>query len=144
MVSPQTYPLSPRLASSAAYQAPAGGGCPTPTPPLELRFHHLALVTEIKVGVWGLGGNVDTHDARKRVISHGQSSRSGTGGRELHIARWGRAISCHPFSLSRSFCGHSCSSFHNAAVSSSGYFSGVFGQEGELKSLFLGMGLGQE
>ena len=111
-------------------------------PPLELRFHHLALVTEIKVGIWGLGGDVDMHDARETMISHGQYSRSGTWGRELHIARWGRAISCHPFSFSRSFCGHSCSSFHNAAVCSSGYFSGVSAQ-GELRSLFLHMGLGQ-
>lgn len=45
------------------------------------------------------GGNVDTHDARKRMISHGQPSRSGAWGRELHIARWGRAISPHPFGL---------------------------------------------
>lgn len=39
---------------------------------------------------------MDRHDARKRMISPGQSSRSGTRGRELHIARWGRAVSQFP------------------------------------------------
>lgn len=89
------------------------------------------------------GGNVDTHDARKRMISHGQPSRSGTWGRELHIARWGRAISPHPFSLSSSLFGHCCSSCCDAAASSPGYFPGVSGLEGELWFLFLAMGLVQ-
>lgn len=89
------------------------------------------------------GGNVDMHDARKRVISHGQPSRSGAWGRELHIPRWGRAISPHPFSLSSSLFGLCCSSCYDAAASSSGYFPGVSGLEGHLWFLFLAMGLVQ-
>lgn len=39
------------------------------------------------------GGSVDTHDARKRMISHAQAPRSGIGGRELHMSKVGPAIS---------------------------------------------------
>lgn len=95
------------MAGCAAHQVPAGGG----GPPLELGFHHLALVTEPEVGVGGWGGYVDTHDARRRMISHAQSPRPGARGRELHMSKVGRAVPLHTPSLS------SCPATIAAAVS---------------------------
>lgn len=81
-----------------------------------------------------------TYDARRRRISQAQSPRSGARGRELHVSKEGRSLPpIPPVCLAPGL--HCCSSFHEAAGSLSGYFSGL---EGELGSfLFLAMGLGQ-
>lgn len=88
VVSWQAYPLSPRIGQLYCPSGPCRGWSFPPHP--ELRFHHLALVTKFEVWVWGQRGNVDTHDARKRVISHAQSPRSGAWRRELHMSKLGK------------------------------------------------------
>lgn len=76
VVSRQTYPLSPRIGQLCCPVGPCRGW----RFPLELRFHHLALVTGLRVGV-GVGGDVDTYDARRRRISQAQSPKVWGSGR---------------------------------------------------------------